>query len=115
MPVIPATKITSIGAVDATETTLNGTDSFVYVPGVTRFLILRNDSGGPLSPVIDGDGSVSEYLPGVGNVSTASGFAVGSIADGAIKVVDLTSISSYLKGAIAITSGTGLSAILASV
>lgn len=35
MPVIPATKITSIGAVAATETTLDGTDSFVYVPGVS--------------------------------------------------------------------------------
>lgn len=115
MPVIPATRITSIGAVTATETTLNGTDSFVYVPGVTRFLILRNDSGGPLSPVIDGDGAVSEYLPGVGNVPTSSGFAVGSIDDGATKVVDLSAISSYLKGAISITSGSGLAAILASV
>lgn len=115
MPVIPATRITSIGAVTATETTLNGTDSFIYVPGVTRFLILRNDSGGALSPVIDGDGAVSEYLPGVGNVSTASGFAVGPIADGATKVVDLASISGYLKGAISINSGSGLTAILASV
>lgn len=115
MPVIPATKFTSIGAVTATETTLDGTDSFVYVEGVTKFLILRNPTGSAISPVIDGDGAVAEYLPGYGNVPTAAGFAVGSIAGGATRVVDLSSISAFLKGNIAITTGTGLSAILASV
>lgn len=115
MPVIPATKITSIGAVTATETTLNGTDSFVYIPGVTKFLILRNPTGSVISPVIDGDGSVSEYLPGVGSVATSAGFAVGSIAAGSVRIVDLDSVRGYLKGAIAINTGTGLDAILASV
>lgn len=115
MPAITATKITSIGAVTATETTLDGTDSFVYTEGLTKYLILRNPTVGALSPVIDGDGAVSEYLPGVGAVSTASGYAVGSIAAGAVAVVNLSAIRSYLRGAISITGGTGLVAILATV
>ncbi len=115
MPVIPSTKITSVGAAAVTETTLTGTDSFVYLDGITRFLILRNPTASAISPVIDGAGAVSEYLPGVGNVATASGFAVGSIAAGAVVAVDLASIRSYLKGDIAINTGTGLVAILASV
>ena len=115
MPAIVSSKISSIGAVTATQTTLNGTDSFVYQYGITKYLILRNPTAGAISPVIDGGDAVREYLPGVGNVSTASGFSVGSIAAGAVTVVDLDAIRGYLKGAIAINTGTGLVAILASV
>ena len=113
MPVIAPSKFPSIGAAVVTQTTLNGTDSFVYVPGVSKYLILRNATAGALSPVIDGDGAVSEYMPGVGNVSTSAGFAVGSIAAGAVRVIDLYAIRDYLKGAIAVTGGTGLVAVLA--
>jgi len=113
MPAITATKISSTGVVTATETTLNATDSFVYTAGASKYLILRNPTGGALSPVIDGDGATSEYLPGVGSVTTSGGYAVGSISAGAVKVIDLDAIKSYLKGTIAVTSGTGLVAILA--
>jgi hypothetical protein len=114
MPAIPATVFPSKGVATVTETVLNGTDSFVYTEGKTRFLILRNPTAGAISPVIDGDGAVSEYLPGVGDVSTATGRAVGSIPAAGVRVVDLKAISAYLKGTIAITSGTGLSAVLMS-
>lgn len=113
MPAIAATTFSNNGNTTVTETTLNGTDSFVYEQGVTKYLILRNATGGALSPIIDGDEATAEYLPGVGSVATSSGYAVGSIAAGVVKVVNLDSIRSYLKGDIAITGGTGLVAILA--
>ena len=113
MPVIAPTKIQSIGTVTAVQTTLNGTDSFVYVDGTSKYLILRNATAGALSPVIDGDAATPVYLSGVGNVTTSAGFAVGSIAAAACAVVDLDAIKAYLKGTIAITGGTGLVAILA--
>ena len=112
MPAITNTQFESTGKVTATQTTLNGTDSFTYTPGVTKYLILRNPTGGAISPVIDGDGATSEYLAGVGSITTSGGFAVGSIAAGAVSVVDLDAISAYLKGTIAINSGSGLVAIL---
>lgn len=112
MPAITATKFESTGSVVASQTTLNGTDSFVYVPGVTKYLVLRNPTGGSISPVIDGDGATTEYLVGVGHVNIASGYAVGPIAAGAAVVISLEAIRAYLKGTIAITSGTGLVAIL---
>jgi len=115
MPVIAPTKVTSIGAVTAVQTTLNGTDTLVYKEGVSKTLYLRNPTGGALSPIIDGDGGTTAYLPGVGNVSVASGFAVGSIAAAATVAIDLAAIREYLKGVISITGGTGLVAILAEV
>ena len=114
MPAITATKFESTGSVVASQTTLNGTDSFIYVPGVTKYLVMRNPTGGSISPVIDGDGATTEYLVGVGHVNIAGGFAVGPIAAGAAVVIDLDAIRAYLKGTIAITSGTGLVAILGS-
>lgn len=113
MPVIAPTKITSIGTVTAVQTTLDGTDTFVYKDGVSKYLILRNPTEGALSPVIDGTDAVSQYLPGVGNVSTSAGYAVGSIAAGACVVVDLESIRGFLLGTIEVKTGTGLVAILA--
>lgn len=114
MPAITATKFDSTGSVVTAQTTLNGTDSFVYVPGVTKYLMLRNPTVGSISPVIDGDGATTEYLVGVGHVNIAGGFAVGPIAAGNAVVIDLDAIRAYLQGTIAITSGTGLVAILGS-
>ncbi len=112
MPAITATNFGVNGTITVAETTLNGTDSFVYTEGRSRYLVLRNPTGGALSPTIDGDGATSEYLPGVGNVTTSGGYAVGSIGAGACKAVALENIRSYLKGTIAITNGTGLVASL---
>lgn len=115
MPVIAQTRISSTGAVTATETTLNGTDSLVYVRGKTKYLFLRNPTGSAITPVIDGADATSEYVPGLGVIATSGGFSVGSIAAGASRVVDLDSIFSYLKGTVEIKTGSGLVAILAVV
>lgn len=104
---------TGLGAVALTQTTLTGTsDTFTYREGTGQILILRNDTAGALSPVIDGAGGTTVNAPGLGVVSVASGYSVGSIAAGAAVSIPLDSISKYLQGVITITSGTGLVASL---
>ena len=109
MTTIPTTDMTGSGARVATEATLNGTaDTFTYIAGRRAILVLRNPTGGPISPVIDGDGASSVAVGGVGSVDISSGYAVGAIAAGAVSAIPLDTIREYLAGTIAITSGTGL-------
>jgi hypothetical protein len=115
MPAIAATDFGANEVSTVTETTLNGSDTLTYTAGRSKYLILRNPTGGAISPTIDGDGATSEYVPGLGTVTTSGGKAVGSIAAGAVKTINLDSITAYLKGTIAITSGTGLVAVLVNV
>jgi hypothetical protein len=113
MATITETVGTGLGAVALTQTTLDGTaDTFTFREGTGQILILRNPTGGALSPVIDGDGGTTANIDGLGVVSTASGYAVGSIAAGAAVSIPLDSIRQYLKGTIAITSGSTLIAAL---
>lgn len=112
MPAITATDMTGPLARAMTMTTLNGTDSFTYRADRRAVLILRNPTGGALSPVIDGDGGTTVNVAGVGSVSVSSGYSVGSIAAGAAVAIPLDTISAYLAGTIAVNSGTGLIASL---
>jgi hypothetical protein len=101
------------GVNSVTETTLTGTsDTFTYREGVGQILILRNATGGALSPVIDGASGTTVPVKGIGSVSVASGYTVGSIAAGAVKAIQTDTIREYLKGTIAITTATGLVASL---
>ena len=111
MPAITKTTITA-GANTLTETTLDGSDSFEYDSSGREILTLHNDTGGALTPTIDGDGATTVKVGGVGDVDISSGFSVGSIADGAAVAIPLDSIKEYLAGTIAITGGTGLVATL---
>lgn len=107
MATITRTNVAGAGRKTVTETTLTGTaDTFTY--GTGDRLILRNPTGGAISPTIDGDGGTTVAVAGVGDVSVASGYAVGSIAAGAMVTIDLDTISAYLQGTITITGGTGL-------
>lgn len=112
MAVIAATNMQGTGSRAVTETTLTGTDSFVYKADRRAILEFRNPTAGALSPVIDGDGGTNVSVPGVGLVSVATGYAVGSIAAGAAVAIPLDSINAYLVGTIGITGGTGLVARL---
>lgn len=115
MATIAATSMGGSGVRTVTETTLTGTaDTFAYNATASQVLIFRNPTGGSLSPVIDGNGSTTLPVAGVGNVDVSAGYAVGSIAAGASKAIPLDTIKAYLKGTIAITSGTGLVASLLS-
>ena len=113
MATIVSTLMTGTGARNVTQTTLTGTaDTFTYVSSARPILVLFNDTGGSLSPVIDGDGATSVQVPTVGSVDVSGGYAVGSIAAGESKAIPLDTISAYLSGTIAITTGTGLVASL---
>lgn len=108
MPAIAATDMSGPLVRTVTQTTLNGTDSFTYNGLRKPVLILRNPTAGALSPVIDGDGGTTVAVEGIGNVSVAAGYAVGSIAVGAVVAIPLDTIREYLRGTIAVTGGTGL-------
>lgn len=109
MATITATSMAGNGQRTLAETTLTGTaDTFAYLPNRGQVLIMRNATAGALTPVIDGAGGTTVQPRGVGVVSVADGYAVGSIAAGAVKAIPLDTISAYLQGAIAITGGTGL-------
>jgi hypothetical protein len=113
MPAITATDMQGAGQRTLTQTTLNGTDSFVFNSAKNPVLTLRNPTAGALSPVIDGDGGTTVQVAGIGSVVVSGGYAVGSIAATTGSVaIPLNSISAYLQGTIAITSGTGLIATL---
>lgn len=113
MATITPTPMGGPGQRAVTETTLTGTaDTFTYSPGTGQILILRNATGASLSPVIDGADGTTVPVPGLGNISVASGYAVGAIAAGAVRAIPLDTISGYLQGAIGITNGTGLVAVL---
>lgn len=112
MATIAATAM-GIGTKTLTQTTLDGTlDTFSYDPTKRQVLVLRNPTEGAISAVIDGDGGTTVPVGGIGNVSVASGYAVGSIAAGAAVAIQCDAINKYLQGTIAITSGTGLVAVL---
>lgn len=107
MAVITSTSLTGPGQRTMSQIELTGTgDTFTYVRG--QILIMRNATGGALTPIIDGAGGTTVVRPGVGTIDVSGGYAVGSIAAGAARVIPLDTISSYLKGTIAITGGTGL-------
>jgi hypothetical protein len=115
MATIASTSMGGSGVRAVTETTLTGTaDTFAYNATAAQVLIFRNPTGGALSPIIDGNGGTTLPVAGVGNVDVSAGYAVGSIAAGAVRAIPLDTIKAYLKGTIAITSGTGLVASLLS-
>lgn len=97
------------GVKTVTETTLTGTsDTFTYNPTRNPILYIRNPTGGSLTPTIDGSGATTVPVGGVGSVDISAGKSLGAIGAGAARVIELASISRYLDGTIAITSGTGL-------
>ena len=111
MPAITATKLNAAGAIAVTETTLDGSDTFVFA-NKTAILTLRNATGGSLTPVIDGDGGTTVTIAGVGVIDVSAGYSLGAIAAGDVITIVLNSVNEYLKGTISINSGTGLVATL---
>lgn len=109
MPAIPVTNMSGPGVRAATEFTLTASDTLAYDPGSPgSILLLRNPTGGALSPTIVGSlASASIPVNGFGSVSAAS-YAVGSIPAGAARVIPLDSIKLFLEGTVTITGGVGL-------
>ncbi len=114
MPAIVATSMQGVGVRASTRVTLGASgNTFMYPPGA--LLVLHNPTGGALSPVIDGDGGTTVDVNGLGTVSVAAGYAVGSIAAAAQVFIPLDSIQHFLRGTVDITSGTGLVATLLTI
>ena len=113
MTTIVATSLAGDGAVAAVQSTLNGAaDTFTYKPTARQVLVLRNPTGAPISPVLDGADGTTVSRPGLGPVSVAAGYAVGAIAAGAAAVIPLDTINAFLQGVIAVNAGSGLVAVL---
>jgi len=112
MATITPTTTSSSGVVSITETTLGASDTFVFKRNAKQRLILRNDTVGALTPLIDGDGSTSVGIDGIGSIDVSGGFSVGEMAADAVVSLNTDSIREYLKGTIEITGGTGIVAIL---
>lgn len=111
MPALVATSMQGVGVRASSRVTLTATgNTFTYTPG--SFLLLHNGTAGALSPVIDGDAGTTIDVNGLGTVSVASGYAVGSIAANAQVLIPLDSIQFFLRGTVDITTGTGLVATL---
>jgi len=109
MAAITATLMTGFGVRAMSELTLSASDTLPFEPGAPGgVLILRNPTGGALSPTITGSlASTAIPVDGYGTVSAAS-YAVGSIPAGQARVIPLDSIKKYLEGVVTITGGVGL-------
>ena len=109
MATIVATDVKGGGVKTIIETTLTGTlDTFTYKSTVNQTLVFRNATAGALTPVIDGSGASTVSVNGIGSIDVSAGYAIGSIAAGAVKSINTNAIYEYLAGTIAITGGTGL-------
>jgi hypothetical protein len=113
MATVTATSMRGTGAKTLTFTTLTGTsDTFTFSTTRNPVLLIKNPTVGAISPTIDGAGGTTVSCPGVGSVDVSGGYAVGSIAADAEVAIQLNTISAYLQGTIAITSGTDLEVAL---
>lgn len=111
----PSNVASNVGASrQATVTTIGASDTFNYTAGTGQILILRNPTGGTLTPVIDGGFGTIYPIEGIGGRSVSGGLPSLSITAGQVKIVPLDTVKAYLQGTITITSGTGLQAILIS-
>ncbi len=106
MPAIVPTSMQGSGMRTLTETTLNGSDTFTYQAG--DVLILRNPTGGTITPTLDGAGGTTVPVDGLGDITVSSGLALAGIPAGAARVIPLDTIRFYLQGVTSILTGTGL-------
>ena len=105
MAAIAITSVNVQGEVVVAETTLGSSDTIAFAQGQKMVLILRNASGGALTPKIDGDGGTTVFVEGVGDVSVAGGYTLASIANGAVVAIHLDTVEAYCKGTVTITGG----------
>ena len=112
MAIIAPTNTKNSGVVDIIETTLGASDTFVYKQNVRQRLVLTNGTAGALTPLIDGDGSTSENIDGIGAVDVSAGFQIPSMGIDEVISINTDSIRAYLKGTIAITGADGITAVL---
>lgn len=103
---IAATTMTGTnGAVTITRTTLTASDVLVNPNGI---LELYNTTASPVTVTIDGSGATTISPPGYGGtVDISAGKAIVVPASGTV-AINLSTISAFLAGTIAVTGGTGV-------
>lgn len=94
----------------ATQNTMTASDTMT-VTGNAQMLILNNVTAGILNVVIDGDGGSVINVDGLGAVDVSAGYTI-NMPVGAVKIVRLITIRSFLQGNVTLTGGTGIKAIL---
>ncbi len=108
MATIATTSMTGSGSRAMSETTLGASDVLVYDNSARSILILRNATGGALTPKIDGDGGTTVPVGGVGDVDVSAGLTLASIGAGDVVAIPLDTIKAYLAGTVTITGRTGI-------
>lgn len=103
---ITASNVQGIGDKPVTETTLTTSDTLVYKPDKTQLLIIRNPTGGALSPEIRGSDAPTSYpVSGIGEVDTSSFHDFASIPASEVRMLRLGTISKILAGATVTLTG----------
>lgn len=113
MAVITQTSVSGANApVAVTTTVLSASDTLVYAAGSNQVLELTNDTAGALTANIDGSGSTTLFVQGLGQtVDVSAGFNI-ALAAGQTKQVRLDAISAWLLGTVTITGASGVKARL---
>lgn len=112
MAAVTATSVRGDGVKTVVTTTLGSSDTLTYRPSFNPILILTNETGGALTPKIDGADGSTVPVAGVGNIDVSAGYTFASIANGGTVAINLSSIAAFLKGVITITGGSGIKAKL---
>ena len=108
MALLTNTSLRPGGIITPVDNTLTASDTISWDQNVPNaVLVLRNPTGGALSPSIAGSNSTTVPVTGVGSVSV-NPLAVGSIPAGQTRVIPLDSRREFLQGTITITGGTGI-------
>ncbi len=89
-------------------TTLGASDTFEFRRGTGQILFLRNPTGSPISPLIDGGDGTSVEVAGWGKRAVSAGYTAFAITTLQNKLIWLDTIPAFLQGTITITSGAGL-------
>jgi hypothetical protein len=113
MAAISNTSKNVLGDFTATKTILTASDTLTYTSGSGQELVMYNITAAPVVVTLDGASGTTVAVPGCGatTVSVASGVAITVPANG-FQVVRLDTIPAYLNGAVAVTGGTGVIAMI---
>ncbi|MES2349973.1 MAG: hypothetical protein V4641_20605 [Pseudomonadota bacterium] len=103
---------------NASVNTLGASDTLAYDPKKNQTIEFRNTTASPVVVALDGaDASAAFPVPGTGgttvDLSAGKQVTVPGVI-GATTVVPLNTLSNYLQGAVTVTNGTGLTAIVLS-
>lgn len=110
MAAITATTVgTAVAA--PTVTTLTAADTLTYNAAKRQLLLLQNTTGAPVVVTIDGSTGTTIAVGGYGSVDVSAGKAITVPANGA-QFVQLSAISTFLQGTVAVTGGVGVTAML---